>query len=251
MGAGWQRETVRRVQFSIVPKAPRLTYRAPFVTRKPPGAFVRRLLLALVPLFVAVDAGAQVIRRGFSTEPSAIFSLGVARQGAFSLRDGATNSTWRFGDATQYTGSFERALGPGLSFGLSGNTSRVPVTVASAVAGQSGDADVVMSQAFATLYATSGRTFHTVLEGDIGATIYSSFTPRAGSAALVPPGTDADFAFAVGYGFGYSFSNRFSIDFVQTLGNSYHQKTGLNAGDDSSVRINSSRLVARFGLGQR
>jgi hypothetical protein len=212
---------------------------------------VRRFLFALVPLLIAADAGAQVIRRGYSTEPSAIFSLGMARQGAFSVRDGATNSTWHFGDATQYTGSFEHSLGPGLSFGLSGNTSRVPVTVAGTSSGNSGDADVVMSQAFATLYATSGRAFHTVLEGDIGATIYSNFTPRAGSTALVPPGTDADFAFALGYGFGYSFSPRFSIDFVQTLATSMHQKTGLSAGDDSSVRINSSRLVARFGLGQR
>ena len=212
---------------------------------------MRRLVLALLPLFLAADAGAQVIRRGLYTEPSAFVSLGVARQGAFSVRDGGTNSTWHFGDATQYTGSFEHSVGPGLSFGLSGNTARVPVTISSAIAGNSGDADVLMSQAFATLYATSGRAFHTVLEGDIGATIYSGFTPRAGSTALVPRGTDTDFAFAVGYGFGYSFSSRFSIDFVQTLGNSYHQKTGLSAGDDSSVRINSSRLVARFGLGQR
>jgi hypothetical protein len=242
---------VRRVQFSIVPEAPRLTYRAPFVTRKSPGASVRRFALALVPLFIAADAGAQVIRRGFSNDPAAVVSFGVARQSAFSVRDGASESTWHFGDATQYTGSFERSLGPGLSLGLSGNMSRVPVSVSSSIAGNSGDADVVMSQAFATLYATSGRAFHSVLEGDIGATIYSNFQPRAGSTALVPKGTDADFAFALGYGFGYSFSPRFSIDFVQTLATSLHQKTGLSAGDESSVRINSSRLVARFGLGQR
>jgi hypothetical protein len=210
---------------------------------------VRRLVLALVPLFIAADAGAQVIRRGFSTEPAAIVSVGAARQGGFGLRDGATNSYWQFGDAVQLTGSFERVLSPGVSFGLSGSTARTPLTITAP--GGTGDADAVVSQAFATIYATSGRTFHSVLEGDIGATIYSSFQPRAGSAARVPTGTDADFAFALGYGFGYSLSPRFSIDFVQTLATSMHQKTGLSAGDESSVRINSSRLVARFGLGQR
>jgi hypothetical protein len=209
---------------------------------------VRRLVLALVPLFIAADADAQVIRRGMYTQPSAFVSLGMARQGAFTVRDGATRSEWRFGDATQYTGSFERALGPGLSFGLSGSTARVPVTI---VGPTTGDADAIVSQAFATIYATSGSTFHSVLEGDIGATIYSAFQPRAGSAALVPSGTDPDFAFALGYGFGYSFSPRFAIDFVQTLAYSTHQKAGLAAGEDAGVRINSSRLVARFGLGQR
>jgi hypothetical protein len=211
---------------------------------------VRRPLLALVALLVAADAGAQVIRRSFSSEPTAIVSLGVARQGAFSVRDGATNSTWRFGDAAQFTGSLERVLSPGISFGVSGTMARTPLTVSAGTA-NSGDADALVSQAFATLYAASGRTLHTVLEGDLGATIYSDFQPRPGSAALVPTGADADFAFALGYGFGYSFSPRFSIDFVQTIGTSLHQKTGLSAGDDSSARISSSRLVMRFGLGQR
>ena len=210
---------------------------------------MRRLALVLVSLAIAAPAGAQIMRRGLSAQPTAVFSFGMARLSPFTVHDGKTSSTWQFGDATQITGSFEHVISPGISLGLSGSTARVPLTVSSTFG--SGDADAQVSQAFATLYATGGNTLHTVLEGDIGATIYSGFTPRAGSAAVVPTGTSADFAYAIGYGFGYSFSPRFAIDFVQTIGTSMHSKEGLSAGTDSGSGLRSSRLVARFGLGAR
>ena len=210
---------------------------------------MRRFVLALFSLAIAAPAGAQIMRRGMYAQPTAVVSLGMARLAPFTVHDGKTSSTWQFGDAPQLTGSFEHLFGPGLSLGVSGNAARVPLTISSPLG--SGDADAMVSQAFATLYATGGNALHTVLEGDIGATIYSGFAPRAGSAAVVPSGTSADFAYAVGYGFGYNFSPRFAIDFVQTIGTSMHSKEGLSAGTDSGSGLRSSRLVARFGLGSR
>ena len=51
------------------------------------------------------------------------------------------------------------------------------------------------------------------------------------------------------HGIGYAFSRNFQLDVVQDLATSLHQKTGLEAGDDSSARISVTRLVARVALG--
>ena len=51
------------------------------------------------------------------------------------------------------------------------------------------------------------------------------------------------------YGLGYSFTRNFHVDVVQDWGNSIHQKSGLTAGEDTSARISSTRLVARYGFG--
>lgn len=207
---------------------------------------MRRYLLALVLLFIAGDAGAQINRRGFLSQPTSYMSFGAALQDGFTVHDGS--SDWNFGESTQYTASLEKALAPGASLGIRGNMARVPLTVSGA---STGDADALVSQILASLYLQSGGAIHTVLEGDIGATLYSSFQPRAGSLAVVPKGTDTDFAMTFGYGFGYSFSPRLSVDFVQTIGKSMHQKTGLPAGEDNSPNLHSSRLIVRFGLGSR
>jgi len=67
----------------------------PAVVRHPQaiGAFVRRLFLALLPLVIAGDAGAQIIRPGMRFgEPSAWVSFGVALVSGFGVADGTTNS---------------------------------------------------------------------------------------------------------------------------------------------------------------
>lgn len=215
---------------------------------------MRRLLLALVP-FVAADAGAQIIRPGGMRlqQPTAWFSLGAALAQNWSVRDGTTGSQWDFSDATQYTASLEKNISSGASLGLRGTTARVPLRYSgttSAGTGSQTDADANVSQLFASLHVSSGREFHSVLELNLGATLYSDFRAR-GTNEKLTPSSDTDFTFAFGYGFGYAFSPRFSLDVVQDLTTALHQKTGLSAGDNSSVRINSTRLVARVGLGGR
>lgn len=216
------------------------------------GALVRRLLL-LLPLF-ALPAGAQIVRRPQSMyfqEPAAWVSFGAALMQGWSVRDGTTNSVWDFGSGTQYAASLEKALSGGATLGIRGATMRAPLRYTSlASGGLSTDADANVSQLFAVLHVASGREFHTVLELSVGATMYSNFRAR-GTDTKLAPDSETDFTFGFGYGIGYNFSPTFAIDVVQDLSTAVHQKTGLSAGDDASLRINSTRLVARFGLGGR
>jgi hypothetical protein len=205
---------------------------------------VRRLLFALFPLLVAAESGAQVVRRGgYGGAPPTIWvSGGAALTQGWSVTDGTTGSQWDFGNATQYQASFERMF-TGASFGLRGTYASVPLRYNGA------DADADVSQLFLAVHvAPGGPGFHTVLEIDGGATMYSNFKSRATGAKLAPD-RDADFSFAFGYGFGYGFSNAFAIEVVRDLTMTMHQKTGLAPSDDSMHRINGTRIVGRLGLG--
>ncbi len=217
---------------------------------------MRRLTFALFPLLLAAStAGAQGRGRYPYTlqEPTSWVSLGAALLQPWSVLDGATNSEWRFGNATQYNGSLEHQLSNGATIGLRGTHARVPLTYRGSTDQgsfvQGIDADANVSQAFATLHVASGQGFHSVFELSAGATAYYNFRERVQGQKLVPTKPDYDFSFAIGYGAGYAFSKTFSIDVVQDLTQVLHQKTGLAAGEDSSARINGTRLVARFGLG--
>ena len=54
-----------------------------------------------------------------------------------------------------------------------------------------------------------------------------------------------------GYGVGYNLTPRFSVDVVQDQITTLHQKTGLSAGQSTSARLTTTRIIARFGLGTR
>jgi hypothetical protein len=165
------------------------------------------------------------------------------------MRDGTTGSVWEFGDATQYAASFEKSLSGGATFGLRGTHARVPLRYSSSTVVT--DADANVSQLFGVVHVASGREFHSVLELSLGATMFSNFRSRSTDLRLEPTSPDTDFTFAFAYGFGYNFSPALAIDIVQDISTAMHQKTGLSAGEGSSIRINSTRLVARFGLGGR
>jgi hypothetical protein len=214
---------------------------------------VRRLsfpLLALFPLLAATEAGAQMPRRSTYGvhEPTSWVSMGAALLQPWTVLDGTTGREWRFGNATQYTASLEKQLSNGATLGLRGTHARVPLTMSS-FGGPSFDADANVTQAFTTLHVSSGTGFHSVFELSAGATAYYNFRERTLGQQVTPTKADYDFTFALGYGAGYSFSKTFSVDLVQDLTQVLHQKTGLAAGDDSSARLNGTRLVARFGLG--
>jgi hypothetical protein len=217
---------------------------------------VRRLLLLFVLSFVFLFApagGAQIGRRPQSmyfTEPAAWVSFGAALTQGWSVHDGTTGSIWDFGSGTQYAASLEKTISAGTTLGVRGATMRAPLRYTSTTSGIATDADANVSQLFAVLHVASGREFHSVLELSLGATLYSNFRAR-GTDTKLAPDSDTDFTFAFGYGLGYNFSPSFAIDVVQDLQTTVHQKTGLSAGEDTSIRINSTRLIARFGLGSR
>ena len=113
------------------------------------------------------------------------------------------------------------------------------------------DADGNVSQLLGSLHVTSGSQLHTVLELSAGATFYYNFSARGSDAPIGPRKADTDFSFGFGYGVGYNVSPRFSVDVVQDQITTLHQKTGLSAGESTSARLTTTRLVGRFGLGAR
>ena len=232
------------------PPAPSTRYRAPFLTRKPAGVPVRRLSLLLLTMVVSPSAHAQIVRSRFPTqEPPAWVSGGVSFQQGWTVTDGTTGSAWSFGNAMPWQASLERSINGGTTVGIRGTTGMVPLTYKGPLGVAQADANV--SQLFGTFRVSSGREFHTILEVSAGTTLYSNFRERGTSAKLGPASNDADFTFVFGYGFGYAFSPRFSVDVVQDINTLWHQKDGLQAGDDSSTRMHGTRLVARLGLGGR
>ena len=209
---------------------------------------MRRLSFLVLVLVVSYPAEGQIVRSRFPTQdPLAWVSLGGAFQQAWTVKDGTTRSTWNFGNAVPWQASLERTINGGTSVGLRGSTGMIPVTYQGPLASSEADANV--SQLFGTIHVSSGRQFHSVLELSVGTTVYSNFRERGTGVKLGPASPDADFSFAFGYGFGYAFSPRFAIDVVQDITTAWHQKDGLNAGDDSSTRIHGTRLVGRLGLG--
>jgi hypothetical protein len=217
---------------------------------------VRRLLLLALATLTAPAAGAQIIRRGGMPfqEPTTFVSFGVGLLQPWTVHDGSSNSQWEFSDATQFAVALEKNFGGGASFGVRGTTARVPLRYTSLIGGDAiygADADGNVSQLLGSLHVTSGSQFHTVLELSAGATVYYNFSARGSDASIGPRGADTDFSFGFGYGVGYNISPRFSVDVVQDQITTLHQKTGLGAGESTSSRLTTTRIVGRLGLGAR
>lgn len=214
----------------------------------------RLLLVSLLALTVLPSqrSDAQIIRSGrFGVrDPQLWVSGGAGLVQGWTIADGTTGVRWRFGDALQYGAAIEKAVSGGATLGIRATTARMPLDYLPFDGGLPvTQADAMVSQAFAMLHFSSGRGFHSVFELGAGATIYSGFRERGTKLKLPPNSPDTDFSFVLGYGLGYAVSRTLQVDVVQDLATSLHQKSGLSAGDDSSVRISGTRLVARLGLG--
>ena len=217
---------------------------------------MRRFTLALLTTLVAIPlagARAQIIRGGrFGLrDPQNWVSATVAWQSGWTVFDGVTGSRWDLGDTQQYGASIEHAVASGVTVGVRASTSEPSVryTTGTGTAPVVREADTRVTQAVGILHVSAGRDIRSVFELGLGTTIYSDFHERGTGARLGPDKTDADFTFVFVYGLGYSFSRHLHVDIVQDIGTSLHQKTGLSAGEDTSARISSTRLVARYGFG--
>jgi hypothetical protein len=215
---------------------------------------VRRLTLVLLTFLVVLPRGdihAQIIRQPGPRlrEPQNWGSAGVGLQQGWTVTDGSTGTRWGLGDSQTYFAGVEHAVAGGVTVGVRASTAGTSLRYLVRGTGAVTDADARVSQALGVVHITSGRPLHSVIELGAGATFYSGFKERGTGAALEPRGSDADFTFVLGYGIGYAFSRTFQLDVVQDLATSLHQKSGLEAGDDSSVRISVTRLVARVALG--
>ena len=222
---------------------------------------MRRSTLALLTILAALPvhgAGAQIIRGGrFALrDPQTWVSATYGWQEGWTVIDGRTRSRWDLGDTQQYGGSIERVVMTGVTLGVRATTSTASVRyVASELPTEGAPvseflADTRVSQALGVVHVSTGRQLRSVFELGVGATIYSDFRARGGTALPGnPASSDTDFAFSFTYGLGYSFSRNVHVDVVQDLGTSLHQGTNLAAGEDRSARIRTTRLVARYGFG--
>ena len=209
------------------------------------------MLLTFLVALPLGEAHAQIIHGPGPRlrEPQNWASAGVGLQQGWTVTDGTSDSRWDLGDSQTYFLGVERAVTGGVTVGVRASTASTSLRYLFRGTGIATDADARVSQALGVVHITSGRPLHSVIELGAGATFYSGFKQRGTGAQLEPRTRDTDFTFVLGYGIGYAFSRSFQLDVVQDLATALHQKTGLAPGDDSSVRISVTRLVARVALG--
>lgn len=210
------------------------------------------LLIALV-LVIAPSANAQIRRRApVVSEPSSWVSLGLGLYGANEVSDGATSSTWDFGEGTswQYRVSFEKAVQNQFSLGGVLTYVDLPFVYTGPSCG-SCDAHLDLTTVGASFHAGGGQGLHQVLEVSAGAAFYRNLQRDSDKKALEPVGGNTDPFFTFGYGFGYTFNPTMQISLVQDYGLVLHERTGIGNNQSNTLTQRSTRLNFRMGLGTR
>lgn len=226
----------------------------------------RILISALLTFAIVPAAGAQFGTYARATEPSYWIGLGASAFTGQGVHDGATQSTWDFGQRTswQYRASLEKAIQNQSSIGIVGTFVHVPFTYRGpavgvpcpACSGTPGGttcaacaAHLDMIGLAAQFHAGGGEGFHQVLDAALGATAYRNLKRDADGAVLAPDKGNTDWSFDVGYGFGYGLSNSTEITLTQDYGLVLHESTGLPSGTSNTNTLRLTRLGIRFGFG--
>ena len=221
---------------------------------------MRRALIAAITLaLIAPHADAQIMRvPGRSSTPVMWGSLSAGfYQFSSDIRDGRTQSIWRFGSALQYRGSAELDVGNGGAVGMAVGYADAPLTYFQTAAGTdqscftSCDAHAKVWTVMGTFHMGGGQGFHQIIDLSAGTTIYRDFRVDGSNAQIGPASPDKDLSIAVGYGFGWGFNNRLQIMLVQDAAYTMHQRDGISGGQSSNSQQFTTRLGARFGLGSR
>jgi len=227
---------------------------------------MRRFSLALLTvMFVGGSLGAQMPRRpsAYSNDPSYWITAGVSGFRANAVNDGASASTWNFGNSTNiaYRGSIEKGGNNGSSFGVAGSWSRVPFLYSSfplpvvppgggpCGSSTSCDAHLDLMTLVATFHSGGGIGFHQVLELNGGVVAYSNLKRDSDGATLNPPGTNVDPLFALGYGFGYGLSDRTNLDVISDYSFAIHERKDLSNGTSNTNSMPGIRVSLRMGFG--
>lgn len=210
--------------------------------------------VALALAALSRPTNAQIARRQQPIEPQWWTSVGLGVFQSQAVDDGRTASTWDFGSTVQWRATVERTLDRGTALGVAATFARAPLTYSSdsfqPTSCTSCDADANVTQVMATFHAGGASPgFHQVIEIGLGATIYSGFRAR-GDGRKLDPGSDADPAFALGYGFGYGIGEFTQLEVVQDLAASMHESTGLPADANTLIRSWTTRLGVRVALGR-
>ena len=210
------------------------------------------ILLALI-LVAGSSADAQVRRRGtIVSEPSMWASLSVGLYGANGVSDGATNSTWDFGEGTswQFRAALEKALQNQFSLGGVLTYVDVPFVYVGPSCGRC-DAHLDLTSLGVSFHAGGSQGLHQVLEVSAGAAMYSNLKRDSDGAKLAPTDGSVDPFFTFGYGFGYSFNPTMQVSIVQDYGLVLHERKGLANNESNTLTQRTTRLNFRMGFGNR
>lgn len=210
------------------------------------------VFVALI-LVGASQADAQIRRRTVVTnEPSMWGSLGVGLYGANGISDGATSSTWDFGNGTtwQYRAALEKVLQNGFSIGGVGTYVKVPIIYSGPACNQCG-AHLDLTSLGASFHAGGGPGLNQILEVSAGAAMYRNIRRDSNGEQLAPTGGNVDPFFTFGYGFGYTFNPTMQMSIVQDYGLVLHERTGLSNDQSNTLTQRSTRLNIRMGFGNR
>jgi hypothetical protein len=214
---------------------------------------VNKYILVAVTMLGASAASGQIRRRApVVNEPSVWVSLGVGLYGANGVSDGATSSTWDFGEGTnwQYRASLEKALQNQFSFGGVLTYVNVPFVYTGPSCGRC-DAHLDLTSIGASFHAGGGTGLHQVLEASAGAALYRNLRQDTNNAALAPTDGNIDPFFTFGYGFGYAFNPTMQISVVQDYGLVLHERKGLSNDQSNTLTQRATRLNFRMGFGNR
>ena len=217
----------------------------------------RPLTIAVGLSFVALHhARAQIVRSPHPpSQPSAWVTGNVGYAQIGDVADGATQSTWQFGDAVQYRVSLERPMQGNVALGVAATFAQASLTYANnditGACPGSCDATANVTQLLALFHAGGNAFgFSQIFNLAVGATIYSNFRERVSGAKIGPANADPDVTFQFGYGFGYAMSSDLQLQIVQDVGTSIHQRTGLSGGSRTAATQYTTRIGVRYALGR-
>lgn len=215
---------------------------------------MKKYILLAAIVFTASSASAQVRRRApISNEPTVWVSFSAGLYGASEISDGATNSTWDFGNGTdwQYRAAVEKAIQNQFSLGGVLTYIDVPFTYRGSGCPGGCDAHLDLTSLGASFHAGGGTGLHQVLEVSAGATMYSNLHRDDNGAKLTPTDGNVDPFFTFGYGFGYTFNPTMQLSIVQDYGLVLHERTGLTNDQSNTLAQHTTRLNFAMGFGSR
>jgi len=201
----------------------------------------------------ATTASAQIRRPVRVAEPSMWLSGGVGLFQANSISDGATRTTWDFGQASnvQLRASAEKAFRGGSSIGLVATYVHAPFTYYSQIDDQNlrESAHMDLVSIGGSFHVGAGLGLHQVLEGSAGVAQYRNLRRDRDDQQLEPLSGNVDPYFSFGYGFGYGFNSTAQVSVVQDIGLVLHERKGLSSDQSNTLRQRPIRVNFRYGIG--
>ncbi|MBA3340543.1 MAG: hypothetical protein H0T48_01775 [Gemmatimonadaceae bacterium] len=215
-----------------------------------------KTVFLMLCIAAATSAGAQVRRPIRIADPSLWVSASAGLFQANNVSDGATASTWDFGQASnvQFRVAAEKAIQNQSSIGLAATYTHAPFTYHGSAGGASCmrcAAHLDLVSLGASFHVGGGLGLHQVLEASAGVAQYRNLRRDSDGADLAPTGGNIDPYFAFGYGFGYGFNPTMQLSVVQDIGIVLHERTGLNSDQSNTLRQRPIRVNFRYGLGSR